>query len=254
MLRPYLWATAIEGTQYAVDIPLNVDVSFSDIWENLEYAALGEVELRKGRFCIISDTVLTKVGVSASAEKTKLGNLGLTRIQGEATVDLDSFAYIQSVLVGYRLWESAACHPCSPCSPQRFSVDALFGVRGWILKTDVDIRARVNVDAPGGQDPTTEKSAKLSQKMDWLDPVVGARLNFDLTERLSGRVQGDVGGFGAGSDFSWQASAILDFKLCDHWSLFGGYRVLDVDYRDGPAGWDSQYFGPIAGAEYRISF
>ena len=253
-VRPYLWATTVKGTQYALDIPLKVDLSFHDILKNLDYAVVGEVEVRKGKFSIISDTILLKDSVAASADKTKLGPLGLTAVQGEANVNLDALSYIQSLMLGYRLCEKEMCDPCAPESPRHFSVDALVGARSWLIKTDVSVDAKVSAALPGGGTEVRSRSAKASQKMDWIDPVIGARLNYDITHKLGLRLEGDIGGFGVGSDFSWQASALMDYKICDHWTMFGGYRVLDVDYRDGAAGWDARYYGPVTGLQYKISF
>jgi len=50
-------------------------------------------------------------------------------------------------------------------------------------------------------------------------------------------VRGDVGGFGAGSDFSWQALATYSMKLCEIGRAvmdgYFGYRALAVDYSEG---------------------
>lgn len=35
----------------------------------------------------------------------------------------------------------------------------------------------------------------------------------DLTDRWSLRLAGDVGGFGVGSDFTWAAQGLLDYRL-----------------------------------------
>lgn len=69
---------------------------------------------------------------------------------------------------------------------------------------------------------------------------------------------GDVGGFGAGSDFSWQAVATYGFDV----NCFGtplrtvvGYRALAVDYsengRFGKNGLDLVQHGPVIGVRIR---
>ena len=43
----------------------------------------------------------------------------------------------------------------------------------------------------------------VNQSADWIDPIVGGQVNFDLTEQFFIVLRGDIGGFGAGSDFAW---------------------------------------------------
>jgi hypothetical protein len=253
-IRPYAWATALKGTQYAAYIPLKLDLSFSTILDNLDYAAFGEIELRHGKFSIIADSMVSKLSAAASADKTKLGPLGLTAIQGEADVSVDVFTYIQSLMLGYQVYDKAICDPCYPDSPRHFTIDALVGLRGYLLKTDVNASAKVTAVGPEGGTEVRQKDAKLTQRMDWIDPIVGARAKYDITQKLAMRLEGDIGGFGVGSDFAWNVSALVDYKICDHWTLFGGYRILDVDYHDGPKGFDAQFYGPLAGLQYKISF
>ena len=69
-------------------------------------------------------------------------------------------------------------------------------------------------------------------------------------------LRGDVGGFGAGSDFSWQVLATYNWQLC----TFGGhlidgylgYRALSVDYSQGSGNTEYKYDvlmqGPVMGA------
>jgi hypothetical protein len=73
-------------------------------------------------------------------------------------------------------------------------------------------------------------------------------------------VRGDIGGFGAGSDFSWQALATYNAKLCDGngYTLDGfvGYRALAVDYHQGSGirryEMDTIQHGPILGLNVRF--
>jgi hypothetical protein len=62
------------------------------------------------------------------------------------------------------------------------------------------------------------------------DPIVGARFRRDLTEKLWVNVRGDVGGFGAGSDFSWFLTSAGGFRVSKLISLDFGYRIWDFDY------------------------
>ena len=49
-----------------------------------------------------------------------------------------------------------------------------------------------------------------SGSVDWADPFIGARLQHQLAPSQEITLRGDVGGFGAGSQFSWQAMKHID--------------------------------------------
>ena len=55
-ITPYLWAVALKGDVSVGRIEADVDASFSDILDNLNGALMLELELRKGRFGLLSDT------------------------------------------------------------------------------------------------------------------------------------------------------------------------------------------------------
>ena len=71
----------------------------------------------------------------------------------------------------------------------------------------------------------------------WIDPLVGVRLRHQFAPGISFIASGDVGGFDAGSRFSWQALAALtyDFYVSKSvtWSGMLGYKALYVDYSKG---------------------
>ena len=75
----------------------------------------------------------------------------------------------------------------------------------------------------------------------WVDPFLGARVRRDLNDRWQVHLRGDVGGFGAASDFVWNLEADLGVRFTERLSLILGYRVLDIDYADG-AGLDQFVF------------
>ena len=46
-----------------------------------------------------------------------------------------------------------------------------------------------------------------SGSVDWVDPVVGGRIRYNLVPGQDFILRGDVGGFGVGSQFTWNALA-----------------------------------------------
>jgi hypothetical protein len=94
--------------------------------------------------------------------------------------------------------------------------------------------------------------------LEWVDPVVGGRMRHQFASGSEFNLEGDVGGFGAGSDFSWQAVATYGFDV----NVFNttmrsvvGYRALSVDYSQtgahGRNGLDWIQHGPVLGIAFR---
>jgi len=89
---------------------------------------------------------------------------------------------------------------------------------------------------------------------------VGARLRYAVAPGHELFVRGDVGGFGVGSDFSWQAVAgyAWDFAVWNGVTFSGvlGYKALYVDYTQGEGlsryGFDMLQHGPVLGVNMRF--
>ncbi len=89
----------------------------------------------------------------------------------------------------------------------------------------------------------------------WWDPIVGARWLFGFADGWTLSTRGDIGGFGVGTDFTWQLVGIVDWQPWKNVSLLAGYRVLDQDYEDGRGinryKWDGTMHGPVLGVNFR---
>jgi len=64
----------------------------------------------------------------------------------------------------------------------------------------------------------------------WWDPIVGANLSLPLGKTFSLDLRSDVGGFGVGSDLTWQVFPYLNWQFTKWGSLQAGYRWLYMDY------------------------
>jgi hypothetical protein len=126
---------------------------------------------------------------------------------------------------------------------ERHVFDALLGLR--YLRAEVD----VDLDIAG------KREFSQSETKDLLDPIIGANYIWKITDKWNLKLHGDIGGFGIGSDFSWQAAGIIDFWPWKHVGFSGGYRALGYKFEDS----DSQktfeldllIHGPIIGLSFR---
>ncbi len=72
----------------------------------------------------------------------------------------------------------------------------------------------------------------VSKSNDWFDPYVGLRGRYQFAEKLYATARGDIGGFGIGSDLTWQIYGALGYEVSHTIFAEVGYRYLFIDYRD----------------------
>jgi hypothetical protein len=76
---------------------------------------------------------------------------------------------------------------------------------------------------------------------DWWDPILGANASLPLGKGFSLNLRGDIGGFGVGSDLTWQVFPYLGWQFAKWGSLQLGYRWLYMDYETGSGASRFQY-------------
>ena len=119
------------------------------------------------------------------------------------------------------------------------TVDTFFGVRYTYLDISLDIKGADNVDGD----------------KHWVEPLAGIRTFWDLSERWTISLTGDIGGVAFGSDFAWNAFGLIGYRFSllaeDNARAFAGYRALSQDYTDGSGDdkfeWDVTLYGPVLG-------
>lgn len=111
-----------------------------------------------------------------------------------------------------------------------------FGVRYVDIGASVDL---VPIGSRSGQD-------------DWIDPLVGARAEHKITNKLSIFSRTDIGGFGIGSDLSWHFSIAGRYQFTKNISTTLAYRYLEFDYEEDNFSYDVAMSG--LGLGLTISF
>lgn len=88
----------------------------------------------------------------------------------------------------------------------------------------------------------------------FVDPVVGARAHFPITNTVLFLFKADVGGFGLGSDFCSQFAGAVHWSVAQNWWLDFLYRWYNVDYKEGSGADELKYNmthqGPLFGVTY----
>ncbi len=67
----------------------------------------------------------------------------------------------------------------------------------------------------------------------WVDPIIGVRVTHQISPRAALLARGDIGGFGAGSDFTWNIEAGAEFSLTRRLGLQILFKTLGIDYQQG---------------------
>jgi hypothetical protein len=207
-----------------VDVDLSIGENLENTFKNFDFAAMLRFEASRCRWTIIGNLIY--IGV---------GNDDTIGAAAPIDVDWDTTTLIAEGLVGYRFAQwSLGCG--SACFKPTASLDALAGFRLYHLSADIDLSP-----GPDGSGDQT-----------WVDPVVGLRALFHVTPSLTFNVMGNVGGFGIGSDLSWELIAGLSWQVGRCVSIDAGWAVLDIDYENGSFGYDVNMSGPYLGATFRF--
>jgi hypothetical protein len=119
-------------------------------------------------------------------------------------------------------------------------VDALAGFRYWHLRNKLRL------------DPGTLPGFSSDGSQNFVDPVLGARFRLNLQKGWFATLKGDVGGFGAGSELSWQIYSGVGKEFKQKYSLVLAYRRLDVDYRNNGFLFDTKMNGVMLGFAIRL--
>jgi hypothetical protein len=216
-MAPYFMGAGMNGTSAVAGQELKVDMSFSDLLDNLQFGAMGLVVARKGNWGFGGDAIWMALGANGVTP----GPLAIT---GAADMNQGAFAFY-----GLRRLAPYA--------------DLMFGGRVNTLS------GSLRFNGPGAGTVDGSKT--------WFDPIVGLQLRTPANgKRWHAQVYTEIGGFGAGSTFTWQVFPTVGVNITKAVSVEFGYRWLDIDYSSGENltlfKWDVLTQGPILGFAFRF--
>lgn len=191
-----------------------------DILDALKFTFMAAGDVHYGRIGLLHDFIYTDLGSSG-------------RLSGPfaSKVDVDVKMLLATMALGYQVYVEDGK-----------LIEPYAGVRYVDIKTDITIK--------GGGPVGLNKSADVD--VDWWDPVIGVRGRAPLTEKLSAIGFADIGGFGAGSEFTWEVFGGLDYAFSPNFSANAGFRYLSIDYEGSKADIDMDMYGPVIGATLRF--
>lgn len=125
-------------------------------------------------------------------------------------------------------------------------------VQPWL---DLGLGTRlVNLQAGIDLQTVIDGSRSASIDQTWVDPIIIARTQGLFTEKIYWQFRGDFGGFGVGSDFTWQAQANIGYRFSKLFQTSIGYRYIGIDYDNGEGSDRFVYDVDTFGAVLRLGF
>lgn len=216
----YGWLPSMRSSFSTGQAGGSVTVGSTDLLDALLFAAMGSGEIRYGRFGFVGDLVYSNIA-SDGAANTPFPASGHLK---------QKMALLTGVAT-YRAYQS-----------DQFLFDLAAGAR-WVAGEGT---VTVTGSGPGGISTTTSSSDS------WLDPVVGFRAAAPIASGFSAVGFADIGGFGVGSDFSWEVYGGLDYEFSDRFVGRLGFRYISIDYSKSGVKYDTELFGPAAGLTIRF--
>lgn len=210
----YTWMSSVSSTVASDDSESTVDMAFKDILKVVDFANFGHLEIQKGKWGLFSEMDFIKLS----------GDTEFRRPRSGIPFEVQADGVIKQAMVELGVIRSF--------DGSRVGLDLLAGARYFRLESDVSV---------GPIDSSLTK--------DWVDPMIGARVRWRISDRWLASLRADVAGFGlgSGSELSTNIIAAINYDINEKYSIGFGYRYLDIDYEGDSADISMTTYGPVIG-------
>jgi hypothetical protein len=196
-ISPYLWFTALRGTVGVDGNDVIVDQSAGDLLSHFRFGLMGAVEIRRKWLVSSVDMVWVRLGDDKSIPVGETGEAIIANMKAQE--------FILTPKIGVRV-----------INQERFKIDAMTGFRFWHLGQSLKF-------------PTS--GLYFSEDQGWVDPLVGGRVQLNLTPKVVVNILGDVGGWGTGSQIDYQIAGLVGYRFKPRWIFQVGYRYIGINYQ-----------------------
>jgi hypothetical protein len=200
-VSPYLWFPGVHGTAVGPnDNGLGFRASPSDLLSHFQIGLMGTVEARHKWLVTSMDIFWIRL------EDDKAIPLPPAVGDGASGANIHATVFFLTPKIGVRV-----------INQEKIKVDALTGFRFWHLGESLNF----NPSALG---------LNFTGSQNFVDPLVGGRIQLDLSPKIVVNILGDVGGWNTGSKLEYQVAGILGYKIKPALTLQAGYRYLYLDH------------------------
>ena len=213
----YVWGQSLSGTTGIGGFTAPMEVRFKDLLKNLNFCMMGAFAVQHDRWGFQTDLMYASLGETLDAGPD--GSIRGTMHQ-----------FVGNFNVFYEI-----------AATDTMNFDVFAGAR--VNSMNLELKA---VTGSG------HKLLDVSGTQTWVDPIIGARFQYELGHDFFFRTVGDVGGFDVASQFTWQAMAGFGYRCNERGSLMLGYRAIGTDYTQGGFTYDVKAYGPIIGYEMKF--
>ena len=215
----YGWLTGITAETETPIGDFEAEIEFADIFEELDIAAFGAFEARKGRWSFIADGMFVELSPEIS----------LPARSPLSTGEIESQTAMISAYASYAIVDEA---------DWRFDIGG--GLRYCDASTETTLIA---------QDGST--AGVFSTDGSWTDLLVAARATRSFNDKWWGVGYADVGGFGIedSSELTWQVFGGVGYRFSERWSGIAGYRYLSIEHEVGNSSIVTELYGPQIGVQ-----
>lgn len=197
-VSPYLWFAGTHGTLGAFNREVGYRASAIDLLSHLRIGLMAAAEVRHDRVLFPLDTMWIRL---RDDRALPFPNLPAT------SADLKASMFIFTPKTGFRV-----------INAEKFKADFLMGLRYWHFGENLQFNP-------------SRLGLNFSKSQNWVDPLVGGRIETPLSQKAVVTVAGDVGGWGAASQLEYQIVGLLGYKVKPSMTLQAGYRYLYADYQ-----------------------
>ena len=220
---PYLWGLNVDGTMEIGPIENDMDVSFSDIWDNMDIGGSLAGQFWKGQHGFHVDYTYLRLKPEPNFLPSPPFADG-SKISSKMTINVFEAGYnwlftdAQALLIGARY-------------------------------IDMEMRMSFDFTGPAPIDPDP-----LTAGPSWVDYFVGLQSRHHLSANWGVNLVGTIGA--GGSDFPWTAQATFDRKFSNDNALHLGFRIWGLDYSENKnslnarAALDATMYGFLVGYEF----
>lgn len=196
-VAPYLWFPGAHGTATGPNgRGLSFRASPGDLLSHFRFGLMGGAEAKRKRLVLTGDVLWVRLQDNKSIPFPALG-------ASSATMKASEF------LLTPKIGLAVVDH-------EKIKIFALTGMRYWHL----------------GENLTFNPSAlglNFNGSQNFVDPLVGGRIEGSLSPKVVVNILGDVGGWGTGSQLEYQWAGTIGYRVNARWAMHAGYRYLYVD-------------------------
>jgi opacity protein-like surface antigen len=210
----YGMGAAIDGNSTIGNLTLPVDVSMSDLFDALKFGAMAAYRMENDEWSFEGDATYMNLGFN------QRGSAG--RVGGELSTE----QFTLMATAGKRLNQN---------------LEALVSLAYFDLTTELEVQV-------------LQQRRSASRNASWVDPLVGLHYTWPFAGKWTYSLRGDIGGFGVGSDLTWQVLTAFRRQNTERFGWFVGYRVISFDYSSGSGSnyqrQDLTQQGPMLGVNF----